>query len=411
MHLTSKTVLCETPGSGSSVYAETFYNTHAGVAKTLRRSIETRSDLFDSTEEAFSADNGKTWSPFEQRRIVDRTDKGMYRLTIMPGWVDPVNGRFLNMLVEGILPADDALADGMRNYYLRYRVSLDGGRTFSVDNPCIQHGPPEKFDAAHPFEGVTVGKNSMMLGDRGSETIRTRGGRVLVPAQVCPVGPDGEYINPGGGYTYHDAAVLIGKWNDESAGAKDLRITWGLSSYIKGDPTRSTRGCVEPTLAQFPDGRILMILRGSNGGSKDPDHAIPSYRWCTVSRDEGSTWAPVEPWTFDDGTPFYSPSSMSMLLRHSNGNVYWIGNISPINCRANSPRYPIVIGRVEPTGLRLIRDSIFVIDDKKPDESPSMMLSNFYAHEDRITGEIIVNMSRFMLPDWIANAYEYRVQP
>ena len=39
--------------------------------------------------------------------------------------------------------------------------------------------------------------------DSGSETIRTRGGRLLVPVQVCPVGPDGRYLNPGGGYSYH----------------------------------------------------------------------------------------------------------------------------------------------------------------------------------------------------------------
>lgn len=30
------------------------------------------------------------------------------------------------------------------------------------------------------------------------------------------------------------------------------------------DPAKSTRGCDEPTIAEIPDGRVLMVIRGSN---------------------------------------------------------------------------------------------------------------------------------------------------
>ena len=36
------------------------------------------------------------------------------------------------------------------------------------------------------------------------------GGEILLPVSICPLGADGALYNPGGGYTYHDAAVLPG---------------------------------------------------------------------------------------------------------------------------------------------------------------------------------------------------------
>ena len=39
-----------------------------------------------------------------------------------------------------------------------------------------------------------------------------------------------------------------------------------------------------------------------------------------------------------------------------------------------------------------------------------MTLSNFFAHEDRQTGEIVLHMSRWFLDDWIGDAHIYRIQ-
>jgi hypothetical protein len=255
------------------------------------------------------------------------------------------------------------------------------------------------------MRGVTVGRNGVMIGDNGSEPIVTRGGRLLVPVQIFPVGHDGKYVNPGGGYTYSEAFVLIGAWATDPA---DLRITWELSPAIPCDPQRSTRGAVEPTIAQFPDGRILMVLRGSNDVKPD----LPGYRWYTVSRDEGDSWDPVRPWTYADGSPFYSPSSMSQLLRHSNGRCYWLGNICPRNPLGNGPRYPLVIGCVDPGSLLLRRETVAIVDDRAPGEHEAMTLSNFHAHEDRVTGDIVLHMSRWMTRgphDWKTDALQYRI--
>ena len=137
------------------------------------------------------------------------------------------------------------------------------------------------------------------------------------------------------------------------------------------------------------DGRILHVLRGSN----DVKPELPGYKWYTISSDGGYTWRPVEPWTYADGTPFYSPSSCGQFVRHSNGHLYWFGNITPENPKGNHPRHPLVAGRVDlETGL-LIKDSVTTILDRQPNEHPLMQLSNFFIYEDRETAEIVVHMS------------------
>ena len=226
------------------------------------------------------------------------------------------------------------------------------------------------------------------MGDVGSQLIRTKAGRIIIPAQACKLGPDGKLSSPGGGFTYTDAIMIIGRWTG------DNRIEWETGQPIEGDPARSTRGLIEPTVAEMPDGRLLCVMRGSNGGSQDADFRIPSYRWCSVSKDGGYHWSRPEPWTYDDGQPFYSPSSMSQLLRHSSGRYFWLGNVSAENCRGNDPRYPLVIGQVGAKSLRLVRKTLLVVDTKRPDE-PGVNLSHWWAHEDRQTHDIVIAGARY----------------
>lgn len=402
MRLHETTVFWPATQPGAVIYGDSFYIRSSGIEKMCRRAVETKSDLLDAFQYGFSTDNGATWSELREMKVYEpHPEGGTVRRHILPGFVDPDTGRLLTLYNEAVMPGDDPIADGLTNTFLRYQVSLDGSRTVALDEMVIQRG----YSAERPLRGVTVGKNAVMLGDSGCETIRTHGGRLLVPVQVCPVDADGNYYNPGGGYTYHEAAVLIGHWSENTS---DLHITWELSPYISNDPAYSTRGAVEPTIAQFPDGRILMVLRGSN----DVKPQLPGYRWYTVSHDEGDSWEPVRPWTYTGGTPFFSPSSMSQLLAHSNGNFYWLGNITPDNPHGNAPRYPLVIGRVDPISLLMERDTVTVIDDRRPGEFHGMTLSNFHAHEDRITGDILLHMSRWMTrsaEDWTTDALLYRI--
>jgi hypothetical protein len=394
-----KTRAMSAPKPGDAAWMNAFYTRGTGGDMASYMSIQRKSDVQDDFRRRFSTDNGRTWSDWEA--VTDykaETPQGTLRRYPQPGWVDPGNGRLLTMVMEGVLPRDNPM-EGMTRWSLHYRVSTDGGRTFVVDEPVIQKGD---YTAEHPAEGVWIGKNSMMIGATTCRPIRTCRGEILVPVQITPLGPDGKYHRPGGGFTYHDAAVLIGRWSD------GMKIEWELSERVVADPTKSTRGCLEPTIAEMPDGRILMVCRGSN----DVKPKLPGYKWFSVSRDGGRTWSnPPRPWTYADGTNFFSPSSCSQLLRHSNGKYYWLGNISPDNPRGNLPRRPLVIGEVDPESLLLVKETVAMIDTKGPGDDDSLQLSNFLAYEDRFSGEIVLHLTRLLTdpPPWRGDAYVYRI--
>jgi hypothetical protein len=223
---------------------------------------------------------------------------------------------------------------------------------------------------------------------------------------ITPAGPDGTYHNPGGGYTYSDAAVLRGRWS-----ADGRRIEWELSRLVRADPERTTRGLDEPTVARLDGGRLLLVMRGSN----DRKPQLPGRRWVAFSGDGGLTWSEPLAWTYDDGADFFSPSSCSQLLEHSSGRLYWLGNLTPANPVGNGPRYPFVIGEVDRKSGRLIRGTVRVVDDRRPGEGERLMLSNFFAREDAETSGIVLHLTRLFpgpaadAPDWTADARVFRI--
>ncbi|MFP4027971.1 MAG: sialidase family protein [Candidatus Brocadiia bacterium] len=404
MECIDKKLFVESPKDDTIVYSEAEYTKPSGGDMIRLMTQSTRSDTVDSCEIDLSEDHGGTWSRSESLKTKLPHADGTLRRHPRSGMAEPETGRYVSFMTEGVLPNDDPL-EGLKNWYVRYRVSEDGGWSWEVDEPVIQQG--EQYSADHPLKDVWKGKNCCMIGDKTCGPIHTEAGKILMPVQITPVGPDGEYHNPGGGYTYHESVVLIGTW------AEDQHLKWDVSERVAHDPKLSTRGCLEPTIAQFPDGRILMVMRGSNGGSKDPECDIPGRKWYSVSHDGGYTWSHVEPWGYDTGELFFSPSSCSQLLSHSNGKKYWLGNICPENPCGNGPRYPIVIGEVDSDSLMLIEDSVTVIDDRGPDDSERLALSNFHATEDRPTALVHLYMSRAFAKSKDvrgSDAYLYRIE-
>ena len=155
------------------------------------------------------------------------------------------------------------------------------------------------------------------------------------------------------------------------------------------------------------DGRILMVMRGSNGGKFDPHDQLPSYKWYAISNDGGETWSKPEPWCFEDGKTFFSPSSMSSLFKHSSGRCFWVGNMTPVNCQNNLPRWPLVIGEVNPANLKLIRSSLLTVDTQREEDLSKgrLDISHMTMIEDRETKEIVLtyprNTNTYKNTEWI----------
>lgn len=388
-------VFLKSPGKGTAVMAYAFYTRPSGGQMVSVETRWSRSDTIDIAYLRTSEDNGRTWTPPSAITTGEKRPNGMYRRHDRAGFVDPKTGRYLQFWQEGVLPSDDPL-EGMRIWSLNYRVSNDG-RNFGPPQQVIHEG--REFSPEHPLPRIYLGKNCAMLGDQTAKPVAAPDGSILLPIQVSLLGPDGKLANPGGGYTYTNAAMLRGRWKGD-------RLVWQMSEELKIDPANSTRGAVEPTIELLDDGRILMVMRASN--DKRPE--IPSYRWISYSRD-GVRWTDPQPWTYDSGEKFFSPSACSELLKHSSGKLFWIGNITPNNPRGNRPRYPIVIAEVDRrTGL-LRKSSVRTIDDRKPGEHEILTLSNFYAREDRPSKAIALHMTRLFAFEnaWEGDALLYRI--
>ena len=391
------------PKPGTAVLANTYYTRPKGSELISMHELMSRSDTTDVAFFRFSKDNGRTWTAGEEIRTEERRPQGKLRRMLRGACVDPHTGRFLRFRIEGVLPTDDPL-EGMKQWVVFYSASMDGGLTWYLDEQIIQKGAA--FSPTHPMPGVQTGRTCVMIGDAASGPLILDDGTILLPVIITPAGPDGHYYNPGGGYTYTDAAVLHGRW-----AANGRHLEWELSELVKADPELSTRGMDEPALAELADGRLLMVLRGSN----DKKPALPSRRWVAYSSDRGRTWTKPAPWTYEGGGDFFSPSSCSQLLTHSSGRIFWLGNITENNPSGNRPRYPFVVGEVDRrTGL-LRRESVRIVDDRRPGDSLDLSLSNFTAREDRASGEIVLHLSRLFqnskseMRDWTSDAYVYHI--
>jgi hypothetical protein len=382
-------VFLRAPGNGTAVMAYACYTERAGGAMMSIEQRWSRSDTIDAAFLRRSRDHGRTWSAPVEVRTGERRPEGMFRRHLRVGWVEPRTGRFIDFWIEGLLPTDNPL-EGMKQWVIRYRID-DG-----PDTSLVARG----HTADRPLPGVWKGKNSFMMGDQTSRPVALADGSFLLPIVIAPLNAEGGLANPGGGYTWHDAAILRAVW-------RGAALDWELLGTITGDPTKSTRGWDEPTLAVLRDGRILMVLRGSN----DKNPSLPSHKWACWSDNGGRTWTTPKPWTYDDGRAFHSPSACSQLLAHSNGRLYWLGNINEENPIGNRPRYPFVVGEVDRSTGLLLRRTVRLVDDLMPGEDPVLTLSNFYAREDRQTGGIAVHMTRlFALRDgWQGDAFLYRI--
>ena len=118
---------------------------------------------------------------------------------------------------------------------------------------------------------------------------------------------------------------------------------------------------------------------------------------------------------YDDGSDFYSPSSIHRMIRHSvTHRLYWLGNISATPPHGNSPRYPLVMAEVDEGMAALRKGTVTAIDDRQPDQG-DIQFSNFSLLEDRETHRFELYLTTYAQQpdpaDWAtADNYKYFVE-
>ena len=309
--------------------------------------------------------------------------QNVYRGTI-PVKLDDRRCVAMTFMTRGV---DDTIY-GYIDYKLWYCVSTDGGQTYGAERPLVQRGPG--YSAVHPNRYVWVGKNSFVAATLPLQFVRMSNGRLFLPCYYAPLDSRGQYYNPNRTSTYSLIFGLIGAWSEAKQD-----VDWEVTDPIQVSPQQSTAGLSECGVIELrgKPGHLFMAIRGGNEGDKTGK--VPCWKWATRSIDYGRTWSQPRPFTFSDGTRFYSPTSQGMFIRSSRtGKAYWIGNISRVRPRGGWPRYPLVIAELDEQKLGLRRESVTIIDDRGRTDGSNMQLSNFGFLEDPATGHLLVFLNR-----------------
>ncbi len=365
--------------------------------------LERRDDVPDEPKFRLSMDNGRTWSSFTPMPPTLSYPK---KIEVWEGsgpkFFDPGAGVLVDMWLRQIA------REGTHHNFTYSRISRDLGKTWSMPQQ-LRYEDGDPFDPNDPIRPSFLKRNLAYV---GSNVIRHSNGTLIHTVAASNIPKDAPDPNPRRIKTWDIAAgersigsrCFVGRWN---ASQGDYEWTAGKPVWLPRHV--SSRGLMEPDAAELGDGRVLVVWRGSNAGLDIK--AVPGRKWYSVSQDGGLTLSDVKEWKYDDGSSFYSPSSIHYMIRHSvTKKLYWVGNITAEPPNGNSPRYPLVIAEVDERVPSLKRDTVTVIDDRQPSQTAAVQFSNFSLLENRETHELELYLTAYgesATHVYDADAYKY----
>jgi hypothetical protein len=330
-------------------------------------SVERRDDIAEEIKQRFSEDNGRTWSPYQPLPPQLSYPKGVEIADSNNTWeYDPRSGANLQMYLRQVSFEGKPISYlGVHNFTY-YRFTFDRGKTWSPLKQ-LRYEEGEDFDPKDPLKPAFLKRNQ---GYTGNNLLFHSNGTVIFG--LAHTNAPGDPDNDKRGWKM-GSVLMIGKWDTK---ARDY--LWEAGQRVETNPDISGRGLMEPGLAELTDGRVLVVWRAA------PGRRTPGHKYFSVSRDGGRTLAPVREWKYDDGSAFYSPSSIHQFHRHGvTKKLYWIGNICAKPPAGNNPRYPLIIAEVDEALAALKKKTVTVIDDRQPGQSEKVAFSSFTVLEDR----------------------------
>ncbi|MCC6231331.1 MAG: hypothetical protein IT580_01735 [Verrucomicrobiales bacterium] len=344
------------------------------------QATESRDDVADEQRARWSLDHGRTWSEWRPQSPSSLVRYGATEVW-EGGWADhhdPASGRLVQLWLRQIQ------TNQLYHCFTYVRTSPDLGRTWSTPEP-LRYEPSPDFDPAQPAASEFLNRNEGYPGNN----LATLPDGTLVTALAHANAP---------GDTRNDqrpwrmgSVLFLGRWNPTTSA-----YSWTPGARTEIRPDQSARGLMEPEVAALRDGRLLVVWRGSDTGWDGTTASEPGRKWFALSADSGRSLTPVRAWTYADGTPFFSPSSIHRMFRHSvTGKLYWIGNITPTPPRGNSPRFPLVLAEVDEAAAALRRETVTVVADRLAYQGPQVQFSNFSLYEDRETHAVILHLTTY----------------
>ncbi|HJN14254.1 MAG TPA: sialidase family protein, partial [Armatimonadota bacterium] len=360
---------------------------------------QTQSDVGDDIAARWSLDNGRAWSDFVPVQPSNNIDYGGVTVWEGEGTAahDPTSGLLVQLWLRQIHHG------GVYHNFTYIRTSSDLGRSWSDPSP-LTYEDGDEFDPTDPLNPGLLNHNEAYLGN--NILVRSDGTLVVCLAHANAPGDPKNDERP----WRMGSVLMLGHW-DADAG----EYVWAPGARVEISPEHSARGLMEPEVAELTDGRLLVVWRGSTRGWDGTVAKLPGRKFFSISEDGGLTMTPPAEWQYDDGSSFYSPSSIHRMIRHSvTGKLYWIGNISPTPPSGNSPRYPLVIAEVDEAKAALRESTVTVIDDRQPGQGSGVQYSNFSVYEDRETRDLILHLTTYGqeldAADWAtADNYRYAV--
>jgi len=327
---------------------------------------------YDGTWLRRSEDNGSNWHEVGSKA---RFDTAKTEEQLMPSGIilDKKNDILIHFLQA---QKADKSCYGYINqgaYRVFYAISKDQGHTWSA--------PIQIVDQRQEFDNEQWGPEF----DYG-----TRGG--ILNGDHCVWMEDGSLLAPFTGYErldgtkpwYFRIVCAKGTWNEDQTA-----LNWEFGNYFEIGPDKATSGCCEPTITSLGSNRLFMTTRCQGG---EPQ-GLHSTRYSAVSEDGGMTWSDPAPLLYDDGSPVWTPASMSAFYDSSTtGKTYWLGNILDAPVFAQTPRYPLNIAEFDPARTCIVKDSIRLIQDRPEAAHEHVRYTNFGYYEDRKSGHLIITL-------------------
>ncbi len=417
-----KNLLIPSPNPNTATTDRIQYIGQGLKQRELRTNVST-SDWSDTHRERYSYDNGRTWLPWqivfdeapEQKGFVQSGGPSQDGT----GPLDPQSGMLIKRVFQRILQGDPGEAissawsdDRKFSDHGFYQLSADNGESWDEGHLLKYEDGPD-FDPDNWGNPEYFRTNEMYI---GHICMHSSGNVVLAATIPVPYeDEEDEKVPVQFPNTYREGCVagamcFVGKWDPEKKA-----YSWQTSNRIFLPRKISTRGLVEIDISELTDGRLLLIMRGSNV-YMDPLEC-PGRKWISISSDGGLTWSEITDLRYDTGEQFYSPATYARTLRSkATGKLYCFLNISNNPPVGNSPRYPLQVAEIDENMVCLIKETVTIIDDLIPGlDSTNLQLSNFGLLEDRESHQIELTLTRIGErgggPNiWDADTYRYIIK-